>query len=121
MIQGGEEGLNRGFQFLMHDLGRERLIIAIAASAAMDSGYEWTRDYIKERHGMYTIECIVVISHLAFGKPLASMQQVRHTMAEIKTDIMLSRVITDKLIEAYANDDLDQQSVSMAKVSYHVL
>ena len=43
------------------------------------------------------------------------MQQVRHTMAEIKTDIMLSRVITDKLIEAYANDDLDQQTVSMAK------
>jgi len=100
-LLGGEEGLNRGFQFLMHDLGRERLIIAIAASAAMDSGYEWTREYIKERH--------------AFGKPLASMQQVRHTMAEIKTDIMLSRVITDKLIEAYANDDLDQQSVSMAK------
>lgn len=59
MIQGGEEGLNRGFQFLMHDLGRERLIIAIAASAAMDSGYEWTRDYIKERHGKYSIECIV--------------------------------------------------------------
>ena len=24
-ILGGEDGLNRGFQFLMHDLGRERL------------------------------------------------------------------------------------------------
>ena len=45
------------------------------------------------------------------------MQQVRHTMAEIKTDIVLSRVLTDKLIEAYAMDDMDQQTVSMAKVN----
>ena len=54
--------------------------------------------------------------YLAFGKTLSGMQQVRHTMAEIKTDIVLSRVLTDKLIEAYANDDMDQQTVSMAKV-----
>ena len=45
------------------------------------------------------------------------MQEIRHTMAEVKTETMLSRVITDKLIEAYANDDMDQQTVSMAKVS----
>ena len=44
------------------------------------------------------------------------MQQVRHTMAEVKTDIVMSRVMTDKLIEAYAMDDMDQQTVSMAKV-----
>ena len=36
----------------MHDLGRERLIIAVAASAGMEMAYELTRDYIKERHGM---------------------------------------------------------------------
>ena len=28
-LLGGDDGLNRGFQFLMHDLGRERLILAI--------------------------------------------------------------------------------------------
>lgn len=28
---------------------------------------------------------------------------------------MISRTITDNLIEAYSNDDMDQQSVSMAK------
>lgn len=28
---------------------------------------------------------------------------------------MIMRALTDKLIEAYANDDMDQQSVSMAK------
>lgn len=51
-VLGGDEGLNRGFQFLMHDLGRERLIIAVAASAGMEMAYELTRDYIKERKGM---------------------------------------------------------------------
>ena len=54
--------------------------------------------------------------NLAFGKPLVGMQQVRHTLAEVKTDCMFSRVVTDQLIEAYANDDMDQQTVSMAKV-----
>ena len=49
------------------------------------------------------------------------MQQVRHTMAEVKTDIVMSRVMTDKLIEAYAMDDMDQQTVSMAKVCSYVL
>jgi len=100
-ILGGEDGLNRGFQFLMHDLGRERLIIAVAASACMELAYELTREYTKER--------------IAFGKPLTSLQQVRHTLAEVKTDCMFSRVVTDQLIEAYANDDMDQQTVSMAK------
>ena len=28
-ILGGEDGLNRGFQFLMHDLGRERFILIL--------------------------------------------------------------------------------------------
>ena len=40
---------------------------------------------------------------------------MRHTLAEVKTDCMVSRLVTDKLIEAYANDDMDQQSVSMVK------
>ena len=47
---------------------------------------------------------------------MTGLQQVRHTLAEVKTDCMFSRVVTDQLIEAYANDDMDQQTVSMAKV-----
>jgi len=100
-ILSGEEGLNRGFQFMMHDLGRERLIIAVMCTAYLELAFEWTRDYVHQRK--------------AFGKTLASQQQVRHTLAEVKTDCMIMRCLTDKLIEAYANDDMDQQSVSMAK------
>ena len=49
------------------------------------------------------------------GHRLIKEQQVRHTLAEVKTDAMVARLLTDKQIEAYENDDLDQMSASMAK------
>lgn len=100
-VLGGEEGVNRGFQFLMHDLGRERLLVAMGCTAQLEKAFEMTRQYVHERE--------------AFGKPLISKQQIRHTLAEVKTECMVLRSITDKHIEAYANGDLDQQSVSMVK------
>ena len=51
-ILGGIDGLNRGFQYMMHDLGRERLIIAVMSSACMDLSYEWTRTYVHDRIGI---------------------------------------------------------------------
>ena len=57
-----------------------------------------------------------VIINLESGKPLVSEQQVRHTLAEVKTDAMIARAITDKQIEAYENDDMDQSSISMVKL-----
>ena len=45
-----------------------------------------------------------------------SIMSFRHTLAEVKTECMVLRAITDKHIEEYANGDLDQQSVSMIKV-----
>ncbi|CAG5111347.1 Oidioi.mRNA.OKI2018_I69.chr2.g5664.t1.cds [Oikopleura dioica] len=100
-VLGGEEGINRGFQFLMHDLGRERLLVAMGCTAQLEKAFELTREYVHERE--------------AFGKPLIANQQVRHTLAEVKTECMVLRTITDKHIQAYAEGDLDQQSVSMLK------
>lgn len=62
-VLGGEEGVNRGFQFLMHDLGRERLLVAMGCTAQLEKGFELTRQYVHERE--------------AFGKPLINNQQVR--------------------------------------------
>ena len=44
-VLGGEEGLNRGFQFLMHDLGRERLILSIVCACGME-GFVWIIIYL---------------------------------------------------------------------------
>ena len=62
-VLGGEEGINRGFQFLMHDLGRERLLVAMGCTAQLEKAFEMTRQYVHERE--------------AFGKPLINNQQVR--------------------------------------------
>ena len=59
-VLSGESGLNRGFYFLMHDLGRERMMLASAGILQMESMFEKTRTYIHERE--------------AFGKPLIKMQ-----------------------------------------------
>ncbi|CBY33129.1 unnamed protein product [Oikopleura dioica] len=100
-VLGGEEGVNRGFQFLMHDLGRERLLVAMGCTAQLEKGFELTRQYSSFSPFIsiiFTIE-----------------KNLRHTLAEVKTECMVLRAITDKHIEAYANGDLDQQSVSMLK------
>ena len=52
---------------------------------------------------------------LAFGKPLVKNQQVRHTMAEIKTDIMIARTINDNAAEQYDKRLLDNETISMIK------
>ena len=36
---------------MMHDLGRERLIIAVMCSAYMELAFEQTREYVHQRKG----------------------------------------------------------------------
>ena len=54
----GEEG--RGFAYLMTELPRERLLVAIGAVAMMEAALGWTLDYTRERK--------------AFGRPMAEFQ-----------------------------------------------
>lgn len=50
-----------------------------------------------------------------FGAPLIKKQQVRHTLAELKTDCMIARIINDNATSAYANKVLDNETISMTK------
>merc|ERR1712042_74773 len=72
-ILGGEKGINMGFIHLMKELPQERLLIADLSIASCEAMFELTRDYIKER--------------VAFGKPIAALQTIRHDMAHLKTEI----------------------------------
>ena len=67
----GDEG--RGFSYLMRNLPRERLSIAISAVAAAEHALELTLDYVRERH--------------AFGQPIGSFQANRFLLAEMKTEV----------------------------------
>jgi long-chain-acyl-CoA dehydrogenase len=65
--------------------------------------YEWTRAYVKDRK--------------AFGAKLANLQTVRHTLAEMKTSIAVTRAFLDQCILLHHEGRLNQEMASMAK--YH--
>jgi acyl-CoA dehydrogenase len=95
----GEEG--KGFEYLMLNLQRERLMIAIAAQTAAEQILEKTLAYVKERE--------------AFGRPIGSFQHNAFKLVERATEIEIGRTFLDALVDEYmAGEDVTRR-VSMAK------
>lgn len=92
---------NKGFYYLMQELPQERLLIAIMGQAACEFMFETTRQYVRERK--------------AFGRTLANLQTIQHTLAEVKTDICVSRAFVDSCIKQHDQAGIDSQQASMAK------
>jgi alkylation response protein AidB-like acyl-CoA dehydrogenase len=95
----GEEG--KGFQYLMQELPQERLIIGIQAVAAMEAALQWTIDYTRDRK--------------AFGKSISEFQNTRFKLAEIKTEVEIARVFTDRCLELHLAGQLDVVTAAMNK------
>jgi alkylation response protein AidB-like acyl-CoA dehydrogenase len=95
----GEEG--KGFQYLMQELPQERLIIGIQAVAAMEGALQWTIDYVKSRQ--------------TFGRPVIDNQAIRHTLAEIKSEVDVARVFTDRCLDLHLAGKLDVVTAAMNK------
>ncbi len=95
----GEEG--QGFVYLMQNLPQERIAIAIAAAAAMESVLEDTLQYTKERK--------------AFGKPIGSFQNTRFLLAELATEATAVRIMVDEFIKLHLEDKLSAEQAAMAK------
>ena len=95
----GEEG--QGFVYLMQNLPQERISIAIAAAAAMESVLEDTLQYTKERK--------------AFGKPIGSFQNSRFLLAELATEATAVRIMVDEFIKLHLEDKLSAEQAAMAK------
>ncbi len=100
-LLGGVAFENRGFVCLMEQLPWERLQIAITAVASAQAAIDWTMAYVKDRQ--------------VFGKPVASYQNTRFTLAELQTEVQVARVFVDKCIELVLADKLDTATASMAK------
>ncbi|RJQ78813.1 acyl-CoA dehydrogenase [Pseudonocardiaceae bacterium YIM PH 21723] len=97
---GGEEG--QGFIQLMQQLPQERLIIAVSAIAAMEGALKLTIQYTKDRK--------------AFGKPIAAFQNTRFQLAEIATEVAVTRAFVDECMVRHINGELDVPSAAMAKL-----
>lgn len=95
----GAEGA--GFRYLMENLQRERLMIAIAAQVAAEQILDKTMPYVTERR--------------AFGQPVGSFQHNAFKIVECATEIEIGRTFLDALIDEFeAGEDITRR-VSMAK------
>ncbi len=95
----GEEG--KGFGYLMTELAQERLVVAQSAISLAEAYFAATVEYVKER--------------LAFGKRIADFQNTKYKLAELATDIAMSRVFMDHCIKLHNEGNCDGATASMAK------
>ncbi|KAF8562634.1 hypothetical protein P879_11304, partial [Paragonimus westermani] len=93
--------VNKGFYMLMNELPQERLLIASLSQAGAEFVFEETRQYVKARK--------------AFGHTLSSLQTIQHRLAEMKTDLCVSRAFVDQCLEMLNEGRLDSETASMAK------
>jgi acyl-CoA dehydrogenase len=95
----GEE--NKGFVIMMEELPRERLGIAAQVVGAAEGAMDLTVDYVLQRK--------------AFGQTVASFQNTRFTLAEVKTEIALNRAFYEKCADAYSRSELSAEDAAMLK------
>jgi len=98
-LLGGVEG--QGFVQLMQQLAQERLVLAVAAVAAIEETLAVTVKYTKERE--------------AFGKPVFNFQNTKFKLAEVATTAKIARVFIDDCITKHIAGELDIPTASMAK------
>jgi long-chain-acyl-CoA dehydrogenase len=91
-----------GFRQLMRHLPLERLSIAVGAVAASDAALGWTLDYVNRRE--------------AFGEPIADFQNSRFVLAEIATELDVTRAYVDKAVLALNDGDLSAVDAAKAKL-----
>jgi acyl-CoA dehydrogenase len=95
----GEEG--KGFIYLMEKLQQERLVVTISAQVSAEEMLKMTIDYVKSRE--------------AFGQPISKFQNTQFKIAEMATEIEVSRAFLDQLIADHINGKEIVTKVSMAK------
>lgn len=100
-VLGGEAGVNKGFYYLMQELGQERLMIGDMGVASAEAVFEWTREYVHQRK--------------AFGRTLSALPTIQTTLAEMKTEICVARAFMDQCLQLHDEDRLDAAGASMAK------
>ena len=99
-ILGGE---GKGFYNLMNELPRERLILGVSAVAAAEGMFDWTVEYTMERK--------------AFGASIASFQNTRYVLAEIKTNLELNKALVEKYVDKFMKGNLSSSEASMCKLA----
>jgi acyl-CoA dehydrogenase len=95
-------GEGEGFKLMMTKLAQERLAQAIRSAAVVEAVLEWTVEYTAQRE--------------AFDQTIADFQNTQFKLAELKTEAVAGRALTDRCIELFIADKLDPIDAAMAKL-----
>lgn len=95
--------LNKGFFIMMEELPRERLGIAAQAISAAEGALDITAEYVQERQ--------------AFGQPIGAFQNTRFTLADVRTEIALSRALFEQCADEYTRGELTTDKAAMLKLA----
>lgn len=98
-LLGGIEG--QGFKQLMSQLPYERMLLGVAAAAAIERAVELTVDYTLQRK--------------AFGQAIADFQNTRFKLAECATIAHVVRSFVNDCIQRLLDGTLDNEAAYMAK------
>lgn len=90
-----------GFRQLKRLLPLERLSIAATAVACAEVVLRDTVKYVKERH--------------AFGRPVADLQNTRFALAEMRTEVDVTRTFVDACVRAQSDQRLSDVDAAQAK------
>lgn len=97
----GEE--NKGFVHLMEELPRERLGCATQAVAQAQGAFDLASEYVQERR--------------AFGQAISQFQNTRFKLAEVKTDIALSKALLDQNMAAFNEGKMTVEDAALLKLA----
>lgn len=95
----GAEGM--GFFMLMKELAWERMMIGIICAASAEGALATTVEYVKSRK--------------AFGKPVATFQNTRFKLAELRSETQIARVFVDRCMEQILKNELSVEAACAAK------
>ena len=95
----GEAG--NGFAYLMNELPRERLGIAVTAIGAILGSIDVTVKYVSERQ--------------AFGQAIGKFQNSRFVLAQAKIEALATQAFVNQCIEQYMVGKLDPATASAVK------
>ncbi|MBV8062108.1 MAG: acyl-CoA dehydrogenase family protein, partial [Nevskia sp.] len=95
--------VGNGFGHLVDELPRERLSLAVCANGHSRGALEKTIDYVTTRK--------------AFGATIASFQNTRFKLAEMKTEIEVHQAFVEKCVRLYAEAKLDVPTAAMVKLA----
>ncbi len=96
----GEEGM--GFKYMMADLPRERIGIAVESLGSAIGVLEKTLQYVTERK--------------AFGRSIADFQNTQFKLADCAAEVQVYQAFLDRCIELQMQHQLSTEQASIAKL-----